>query len=563
MLQVFLTIQTARIAPDGTPRVVAIAAIETQGSSPTGREFHAYLNPGAPLLDEVELPDGLSALALLEQPSFIEIASELDALASNAKLITHSPSDSIETFQSQWREKADQSSALPLPQIQEGQQFLALVSPEGPLDLRDFCARWLVDVVPEPRRALGEARMLAAAVLRCQEVLAGCWQRPIALGPVAYSELLRSLKDAAQLPENFGVGWLQRQYKLGYNAALSVMNQLIVTRAVSLRSGQSGLTYERGSLASHHAPLNRANVSADLTHVYSAAAIAEEIIQARRDCLASECPGGITTGLEVIDDATGGLIPGHMWVIAGSDHEGRHELTTAMALEGALKHEKRVLLVSLRTRRWVVARRLAGRISNTKTSPAREPDSSAASEWEKLTAGLDVLAQHAIWIDDTPRMSMDELCSRARALAAQEGGLDVLVVDRLTCLGGELPGQPFTAPQIQRNVSSLKALALELKCTVLLEHDVYVNDRNSRAQSTTLDCEIPHVAILKRISDVFLTTYNEERWHLHPSNPKTLFVQGTISRDSPGFDIALHYDHRTGIVTDRAHGLWHLEPDLA
>ena len=251
MLQVFLTIQSLPVAPDGTHRVVSVAAVEAEGYRATGREFHSYLNPGAPIVDETALPDGLM---LGEQASFINMRSELEDLLRNATLISHSPRDAIHAFQREWKEGSRQFSSQPLPEIRDGAAALAVVSPGEPFELRDLCARWLIDVEPSPRTALAEARMLAAVVLRCQDVLVQASRYPDVLAPELYRSLMRHLTEDAPWPEGFGVAWLQRRCMLGYGAAMSVMNQLIVSRVVAMRSDQRGLIYERGSLAPNELP---------------------------------------------------------------------------------------------------------------------------------------------------------------------------------------------------------------------------------------------------------------------------------------------------------------------
>jgi replicative DNA helicase len=86
-------------------------------------------------------------------------------------------------------------------------------------------------------------------------------------------------------------------------------------------------------------------------------------------------------------------------------------------------------------------------------------------QWQNLSVSVGILAEAAIYLDDTPAISVLELRAKARRLKA-EHNIDILIVDYLQLMSG-----PKGAENRQQEIStisrSLKALAKELDIPVI------------------------------------------------------------------------------------------------
>jgi DNA polymerase-3 subunit epsilon len=89
MREIVLDTETTGLDPDTGDRLVEIGAIELLNHMPTGRTFHAYINPQRQVpLDAVNV-HGLTTEFLADKPLFTAIAAEFAAFIEDARLVIH------------------------------------------------------------------------------------------------------------------------------------------------------------------------------------------------------------------------------------------------------------------------------------------------------------------------------------------------------------------------------------------------------------------------------------------------------------------------------------------
>jgi DNA polymerase III subunit epsilon len=79
--EIVLDTETTGLNPAGGDRIVEIGCVELINHIPTGRHFHAYLNPEREMAEDAFSVHGLSDAFLKSQPRFIEKAGEFLALS--------------------------------------------------------------------------------------------------------------------------------------------------------------------------------------------------------------------------------------------------------------------------------------------------------------------------------------------------------------------------------------------------------------------------------------------------------------------------------------------------
>ncbi len=92
MREIVFDTETTGLDPLSGDRVVEIGAIELVNHIPSGRKFHAYLNPERPMSVEAARIHGLDDAFLKDKPCFREVAAELVEFFAEANLIAHNAS---------------------------------------------------------------------------------------------------------------------------------------------------------------------------------------------------------------------------------------------------------------------------------------------------------------------------------------------------------------------------------------------------------------------------------------------------------------------------------------
>ena len=89
MREIVLDTETTGLDPDTGDRLVEVGAVELVNHMPTGRTFHAYINPMREVPQEAVEVLGLSTQFLADKPVFSVIAAEFMAFLGDARLVIH------------------------------------------------------------------------------------------------------------------------------------------------------------------------------------------------------------------------------------------------------------------------------------------------------------------------------------------------------------------------------------------------------------------------------------------------------------------------------------------
>jgi DNA polymerase-3 subunit epsilon len=89
MREIVLDTETTGLDPDTGDRIVEIGAVELVNHMPTGRTFHAYVNPQREVPVEAVEVHGLTTAFLSDKPVFAAIAAEFVAFIGDARLVIH------------------------------------------------------------------------------------------------------------------------------------------------------------------------------------------------------------------------------------------------------------------------------------------------------------------------------------------------------------------------------------------------------------------------------------------------------------------------------------------
>jgi replicative DNA helicase len=174
---------------------------------------------------------------------------------------------------------------------------------------------------------------------------------------------------------------------------------------------------------------------------------------------------GVPTGFVDLDKKTAGLQPGDLAIVAGRPSMGKTAFALNIAQYAALEAKTGVAVFSLEmSKEQLVFRMLCSeaRVDQSKVRAGY----AAQRDYPKLAIAADRLSEAAIYIDDTPALSVLELRAKARRLKRErDANLGLLVVDYLQLMRGTMSDS--REQEISSISRALKALAKELNLPVM------------------------------------------------------------------------------------------------
>ena len=216
---------------------------------------------------------------------------------------------------------------------------------------------------------------------------------------------------------------------------------------------------------------------------------------------------GLATGFTDFDKMTSGLQPGDLVIIAGRPSMGKTVLGVNIAEHAAIKGDKPVLVFSLEMPAESIAMRMMsslGRIDQHKIRTGRLSD----DDWPRITSAVSMLSEANLFVDDTAALSPNEIRTRARRLAREQGGLGLIVVDYLQLM--TIPGSKENrATEVSEISRSLKAIAKELSVPVVALSQLN-RSLESRTDRRPIMSDLRESGSLEQDADIIAFIYRDE-----------------------------------------------------
>ena len=175
---------------------------------------------------------------------------------------------------------------------------------------------------------------------------------------------------------------------------------------------------------------------------------------------------GLATGFYEIDKLTSGLHENELIIIAARPAMGKTAFALNVATNVAKTTNKAVAIFNLEMNAEQLVMRMfssLGQIDGNRIRNGRLDN----NDWSKLSEGISKLADTNIYIDDTPGISIGDIRSKCRRLAASKEGLALVVIDYLQLISGSSKYTGNRQQEVAEISRSLKTMALELGVPVI------------------------------------------------------------------------------------------------
>jgi len=171
----------------------------------------------------------------------------------------------------------------------------------------------------------------------------------------------------------------------------------------------------------------------------------------------------LPAGFHELDTLTTGFHKGDFIVIASRPAMGKTSFALNITRNLSIEFKKPVGFFSIEMPKEQIVQRLLCMEANIEMQKLRKGEITA-EEFLRLSEAAERLKNAPIYIDDTPKISIQELRAKARR-ACKEHELEVLFVDFLQVI--DAPKMETRQQQIAYISASLKSLAMELKIPIV------------------------------------------------------------------------------------------------
>lgn len=175
---------------------------------------------------------------------------------------------------------------------------------------------------------------------------------------------------------------------------------------------------------------------------------------------------GLTTGFYELDKLTSGLHENELIIIAARPAMGKTAFTLNLATNVAKSTKKAVAIFTLEMSAEQLVNRMFSSLGQIDFSKFRNGNFNN-EDWKKLSEAVSQLADTNIKIDDTPGLTVSDIRSKCRRLAASKDGLALVVIDYLQLIMGSGKNASNRQQEVSEISRSLKMMALELHVPVI------------------------------------------------------------------------------------------------
>jgi replicative DNA helicase len=174
---------------------------------------------------------------------------------------------------------------------------------------------------------------------------------------------------------------------------------------------------------------------------------------------------GLYSGFNGLDEILGGLQRSDLIILAARPSMGKTSLALNIARNAAVQHKACVAIFSLEMAREPLVLRMLSNEAGVDVKRIRLGFDQTESEEKQIMEATGILSEAPIYIDDSPRLRVVEIRSKARRLQF-EHGIDLLIVDHLGLIQGDGHWEN-RVQEISYISRSLKAIARELNVPLI------------------------------------------------------------------------------------------------
>lgn len=247
----------------------------------------------------------------------------------------------------------------------------------------------------------------------------------------------------------------------------------------------------------------------DLSSLRSAKDVLSEfVVDLQTKCDQASKITGLATGFSDLDEATSGLQPGDLIVVAGRPSMGKSTLAQNFAENVSLRPGKSVLLFSqeMTAANWMA--RSVSSVGGVPFGAVRSPRTLDEAHWVRVGDAVKRLKESGLIFDEACGITAEQICARARQChASAENELVLIVIDYLQYM--QFGKHETQAMAVQEVTRSLKGLAKALRVPVVLLSQLN-RKLEERADKRPIMADLRESGAIEQDADVIMFLYRDE-----------------------------------------------------
>ena len=195
--------------------------------------------------------------------------------------------------------------------------------------------------------------------------------------------------------------------------------------------------------------------------------LSKEVLETIDQIASSKIPViGVGTGYPDLDRICGGFRPGQFIILAARPAMGKTALALNIASHAAINLHKKVAIFTMEMASEEVIIRMFSSISEVNSDAMTKGYGMNEEKLVRIMQASEVLSTRHIFIDESGTNTPLEIRAKTRRLAAEVGGLDLIIIDYLQLM--TLPREKDNRQQEIAEISrALKILAKDMKIPVV------------------------------------------------------------------------------------------------
>ena len=251
--------------------------------------------------------------------------------------------------------------------------------------------------------------------------------------------------------------------------------------------------------------------------------------------------GAIFTGFDKIDELISGLQGGCLITIAGRPAMGKTSFALSLVRNATIEHKIPTLYFSLEMNSASVVNRI---IANICSIPAHKIQNGKLlkEEWESLDNNIPSIAKAPLYLDDTARLSINDLSNTARNCVIDHG-VKLIVIDYFQLIQTRDRSNRSRHDELAELMHELKILARELNVPIVLLSQLNraLEDREGFEGKRPKLSDLRECGAIEDDSDVVMFVHRPEYYHIY---------QDEMGRDLRGMAQIIIAKHRMGHTGD-------------
>ena len=256
---------------------------------------------------------------------------------------------------------------------------------------------------------------------------------------------------------------------------------------------------------------------------------------------------GLPTNFAELDQMTGGLQNGDLFIIAARPSMGKTALALNLARNVAVDHGNKVAVFSLEMTTQSLVMRLLASEAQVDASAFRTGFIPTESHGA-LVRAAEKLSAADIWIDDTPAATVLEIRAKCRRMHAQRG-LDLVIVDylQLARAGHNLASREQEISEISRG---LKGLAKELNLPVIALSQLNRGPESRKEDKRPILADLRESGAIEQDADIIGFIYRDVVYNNETEHPDLAELLIRKQRNGPTGMVKLEFLGRFALFRD-------------